>query len=145
MSDSEDFSKITNAYNAAIELWKLASEQIYSRFSAMLIGNSIIIAITGLAITDRVGIPFCLLKWLVAGGWLLCTIWAFFVYQGVRVENHYRERTEHFEKMAIPNGEKVAISRSDKTFRGFRLATFFTIAVFVIIYAVLMTILVMRG
>ena len=145
MSGSEEFEKATNAYHAAIELWKLASEQIYSRFTAMLTGNSIIIAITGLAITDRVDIPFCLLKWLVAGGWLLCAIWAFFVYQGVRVENHYRERSEHFEKMAIPNGEQVAIPRSDRRFGGFKLATFLTITVFVVIYAVLMTILVIRG
>lgn len=51
MSTSEEFNRATNAYRAAIELRKLASDQVHSRLSAMLTANTIIVAVTGLAIT----------------------------------------------------------------------------------------------
>ena len=139
MSDSEEFDKITNAYQAAVELWKLASQQIYSRFAAMLTGNSIIVAIIGLAVTARIDIPRWLLLGLIIGGFVICVVWAFFVFQGVRVENHYRKKAEEFEGKAIPNGKQIAIRLSDKRYWGFREATFLTIIVFVGIYSVLLT------
>ena len=57
MSNSEGFEKSLHAFNTALELWKLASQQIYSRFSAMLTANSIIIAVIGLAIANNISIP----------------------------------------------------------------------------------------
>ena len=141
MSNSDEFEKITNAYNTSIELWKLASEQIYSRFAAMLTGNSIIIAMIGIALADRINIPSYLLRWLIIAGLCLCVLWAFFIWQGTRVENHYRERAEHFEQKAIPHGERIAIRRGNIQYVGFKEAAFLTIIVFVAIYVVLLFIL----
>ena len=141
MDNSDDFHRITNAYSASLELWKLASEQIYSRFAAMLTGNSIIIAMIGIALTDRVNIPVDLLRWLIIAGLCLCLLWGYFIFYGVRVENHYRERAAIFEKKAIPHGDSIAIKVGDKKYGNFKAAAFLTVGVFAVIYVVLMSIL----
>jgi hypothetical protein len=144
VSDNDELTKATTAYNTAIELWKLASQEIYSRFAAMLTGNSIIMAIIGLAVTGKVDIEFTLLILLTVAGWVLCIIWGFFVYQGLIVQQHYRERAEYFEQYAIPKGESIVIKRCIKKYRGFWLRAYSTIGLFAIIYLVLMIILLAR-
>ena len=145
MSNSEEFDRATNAYRAAIELWKLGSDQVHSRLSAMLTGNSIIIAVSGLAIASQTKIPSNLIVALIVGGLLLCVVWGFFVFHGVQVENYYRKKTEEFEKMSIPAGTQLAIRTSNWRFWGYGIATYFTIAVFVAIYTALLVILLSRA
>jgi hypothetical protein len=106
-SSPEDLSKATNAYKASIDLWKLGSDQVHSRLSAMLTGNSIIIAVSGLAIANKTVIPSNLIIALIIGGLVLCLVWGFFVFHGVRVENYYRKKTIEFERIAIPEGTRA--------------------------------------
>jgi len=143
MSGSEEFDKVTNAYHAAIELWKLASQQIYSRFAAMLTGNSIIIAIIGLAITDKVDIPYYLVKWLTVSGFILCVVWLFFMIAGWHVESHYREKAIQFEKDAT--GKEIAFPTKGVASWSFMALTVITIIVFMVIYGVLLGILLTRN
>jgi hypothetical protein len=138
MNNSGEFGKSIHAFDTALELWKLASQQIYSRFSAMLTANSIIIAVIGLAIANNISIPGYLLKWFIGAGWALCVVWAFYVFQGVRVEAYYRKKAEEFEKSVIPNGKQLLIKYEDRKYRGFTIASFITISVFIIIYSILM-------
>jgi hypothetical protein len=145
MSDSEDFNRATNAYRAAIDLRKLGSDQVHSRLTAMLTSNTIIIAVSGLAITNATKIPNYLIVALISGGLLLCLVWGFFVFHGLQVENYYREKTEEFEPMAIPKGRQLSIRTTNWKSWGYGIATYFTIAVFMAIYSTLMVILLSRG
>jgi|GEM_PF-3072660 len=144
MSDSEDFTKATNAFRAAIDLMKLGSDQVHSRLSAMLTANTIIIAVSGLAITSQAKIPTNLIAALIGGGLVLCLVWGFFVFHGLQVENYYRHKTEEFEQAAIPSGKQLAIRTSNWKYWGYGIATYFTIAVFIGIYATLLFILLTR-
>jgi hypothetical protein len=145
MSNSEEFDRATNAYKAAIDLRKLGSDQVHSRLSAMLTANTIIIAVSGLAITSQTKISPTLIAALIGGGLILCLVWGFFVFHGLQVENYYRKKTEEFEPMAIPEGKLLAIRTSNWKSWGYGIATYFTIAVFVAIYATLLFILISKG
>ena len=145
MSDSEEFDKATNAYRAAIDLRKLGSDQVHSRLSAMLTANTIIIAVSGLAITSQTKISPNLIVALIGGGLLLCLVWGFFVFHGLQVEEYYRKKVEEFEQMAIPAGKQLAIRTSNWKARGYGIATYFTVAVFMAIYATLIFILLSKA
>lgn len=145
MSDSEEFNRATNAYRAAIDLRKLGSDQVHSRLTAMLTSNTIIIAVSGLAVTNQDKISSNLIVALISGGLLLCLVWGFFVFHGLQVENYYRQKTEEFEAGAIPEGKQLAILTKNWKAWGYGIATYFTIAVFMAIYATLLVILLNRG
>ena len=145
MSTPEELGRATNAYRAAIELRKLGADQVHSRLSAMLTANTIIIAVSGLAITSQTTIPSNLIAALIGGGLILCLVWGFFVFHGLQVENYYRKKTQEFEPMAIPEGKVLAIQTSNWKSWGYGIATYFTIAVFVAIYATLLFILMSEG
>ncbi|HEX7474857.1 MAG TPA: hypothetical protein VF318_02735 [Dehalococcoidales bacterium] len=145
MSSSEKFDRATNAYRAAIDLRKLGSDQVHSRLTAMLTANTIIIAVSGLAITSQTKISSNLIVALIGGGLVLCLVWGFFLFHGLQVENYYRKKTEEFEPAAIPEGKSLAIQTSNWKAWGYGIATYFTVAVFVAIYATLLFILLRRG
>lgn len=134
MSNSEEFQKATNGYQTAISLWKLASEQIYSRFGAMLTANSIIIAIAGLIVTSKINFPKPLVLSFIGLGIFLCLLWFCFIRLGVKAENHYRNVAEKIESKCIPDGYKIVIPTSDKRFRGFGSISYITIGIFVLLY-----------
>jgi hypothetical protein len=138
LSASEELERAEQAYRAAIDLWKLGSEQVHSRLSAMLTANSIIIAVSGLAIANKTQIPTELIVALIAGGLLLCLVWGFFVFHGIRVENYYRGKTLEFEKMVLPKDTFLAIRTNNWKFWGYGIGTYATITVFVAIYSALL-------
>lgn len=144
MSTDEELERASQAYRAAIELWKLGSEQVHSRLSAMLTANSIIIAVSGLAIANKTQIPAELIVALIGGGFLLCLVWGFFVFHGIRVESHYRRKTVEFEAMVIPRGTTLSIRTNNWKFWGYGIGTYFTIAVFIAIYSALLYIILKR-
>jgi hypothetical protein len=141
MSTSEEFDRATNAYRAAIDLRRLGSDQVHSRLTAMLTSNTIIIAVSGLAISNQSIVPTNLSVALISGGLMLCLVWGFFVFHGLQVENYYRLKTEEFEPLAIPSGKQLAIRTTNWKAWGYGIATYFTIAVFIAIYATLLFIL----
>ena len=145
MSDSEELDKATNAYRAAIDLRRLGSDQVHSRLIAMLTANTIIIAVSGLMVSSQAVIPKELGVALIAGGLMLCLVWGFFVFHGLKIENYYRLKTEEFEVLAIPRGKQVAIRTDNWKSWSYGIATYFTIAVFVAIYAALMVIFLRKG
>ena len=142
MSTSEELERASQAYRAAIELWKLGSDQVHSRLAAMLTANSIIIAVSGLAIANQSKIPSELIGALIAGGLLLCVVWGFFVFHGIKVENYYRKKTLEFEAMVVPKDTQLAIRTGNWKFWGYGIGTYFTIVVFVAIYSALLYIII---
>jgi hypothetical protein len=144
VSDSEELDRATNAYRAALELRKLGSDQVHSRLSAMLTANTIIIAVSGLAITSQTRISTNLIGALIGGGLVLCVVWGFFIFLGLQVENYYRKKAEEFEPMAIPAGKSLTMRTGNWKSWGYGIATYFTVAVFIAIYATLLFILVRK-
>jgi len=145
MSTPEELNRATNAYRAAIELRKLGSDQVHSRLTAMLTSNTIIIAVSGLAIANQDKIPAQLIAALIGGGLVLCIVWGFFVFSGLQIENYYRLKIEEFEPLAIPDGQQLSIRTKNWKAWGYGIATYFTVAVFIAIYGVLLAILLNRG
>ena len=137
MSNNDELVKATNAYHAAIELWKLASQQIYSRFAAMLTSNSIIIAAIAIIITNE-NVPFLFVRVFIATGIVLCLVWIYFMAHGVRAENKYRRDAERIEKMAVPDREEIVIKTSDPKYMGFFQAVTIVVYLFFIIYITLL-------
>ncbi|MFC1870601.1 hypothetical protein ACFLYE_04980, partial [Chloroflexota bacterium] len=132
--NNDEYQKATNAYHAAIDLWKLASDQIYSRFTAMLTANSIILAVIGLSITERIGIPSWFVWVLIGSGIALCLVWIFLMAHGVRVENYYRKKAETLESGVVPEGERIAISVDNPQYKGFLQASTTVVYIFTLIY-----------
>jgi hypothetical protein len=142
VSNSEELERWSQGYKAAIEMWKLGSDQVHSRLAAMLTANSIIIAVSGLAIANQAKIPNELIIALIGGGLLLCVVWGFFVFHGIRVENYYRLKTLEFESKVLPDKAQLAIRTGNWKFWGYGIGTYFTILVFVAIYSALLYIII---
>ena len=138
MNNSEEYSKSSIAFNTAIELWKLASEQIYSRFAAMLTANSIILAIIGLVVSDNINVPSWFVWVLLSAGIVLCLVWIYFMVHGVRVENHYRKKAESLEKKVMPKRSIVLISVTNPNYTGFLSAVTIVVYVFIAVYLAVM-------
>ena len=138
MSNSDEFAKVANAHRTAIDLWNLASQQIYSRFTSMLVGNSVIIALIGLAMGNKFNIPNCVVELLIICGLVLCLIWLGFMVAGCYVELYYRQIAVKFEKQAT--GEKIAFPSKHLASWSFPVLTGLTVVVFILIYVILFTI-----
>ena len=72
MSNKDQFS-----YKILAQVIGLVSQEIYSRFTGMLIANSVIIAFIGLVLTNKPEFqPLSILLSVI--GIILCVIWIFF-------------------------------------------------------------------
>ena len=113
MSNSEEFDRATTAYEAAIDLRKLGSDQVLSRLSAMLTANTIIIAVSGLAITNQAKIPPGLIPALISGGLLLCLVWGFLYFMDCKLRiitvSRRKNLSQWLSRMgnALPSGPQI--------------------------------------
>ena len=85
-----------------MQLWNLASKQIYSRFGAMLIANSIMV--TAIAMSHSSLNPFI----FIIPGIFLCILWFFFIYRGLVIEQGYMDRVYDLQK-DLPKGLKIPV------------------------------------
>ncbi len=77
----------------------LVSQEIYSRFNAMLTANSIIIALIGLALVSVQSLPQPLPIVLPIAGLFLCIVWGFLNHQGVHRQHKYMEEARRLEQL----------------------------------------------
>ncbi len=131
--DLEELQKKKIRYDTALSLWKLASEQIYSRFTAMLTGNSIIIAATVLVfINKQVSNQGCFIKALTISGLILCVAWLIFMICGYRTETRYREKAHELQE--VFTGGSVIEPVKKVLQSDFLWLTIITVVVFISIY-----------
>ena len=95
--EEERKRKARIGYQVAMGLVNLVSQEIYSRFNAMLTANSIIIAIIGWALTSQRTLPPFLTILLPIMGLILCFLWFLFVNHGVYWQNLFREKARELE------------------------------------------------
>ena len=104
-------------YSQLAEQFRLASKEIYSRFGAMLIANSIIITLLG---TKYPGLPqwFAIIVSLI--GMVICSFWWHLNSHGIHYQRKYydeavklEEDTEDFEVFRlIPKAEFTSMKRN---------------------------------
>lgn len=116
-------------YQAAITLMCYEGELVWSKFNAMLVGNSIVLAILGVSVQSATESgPKSLLLALSAVGLILCFVWFVLVTQGF--EHHYywtlsaRELEERFLQPPVGtlskgasyfSGQEIVLSIGDGT------------------------------
>lgn len=142
-NSSEKDSHIENArvgYQMAIGLVNLVSQEIYSRFNAMLMANSIIIAIIGVSFISEH--PFPLIKILSLMGLVLCVLWILFVNHGFHYQKLYREKAKELENKYFTNTFKLFTSDIPTSawikWLPARRVSYIVILVFVVIYIIML-------
>ncbi len=144
MANSDELTKATTGYNAAINLWKLASEQIYSRYSAMLTTNSIFVAIVGVIlinkdkVTEFLSLPFIIV------GIGMCILWLFFIKRGLSWEKHYMDEARKLEGNSIPANSKIVPTEMRQPYR-YSFVFYLTTITFIVLYVVLLIYVSIQG
>lgn len=88
------------AYEKAIQSIGLVSQEIYSRFNAMLTIHGFFLAATGLIFTRcaETLTGHIMLIGLPIAGWFLCRTWRQFVAHGVRAQEFFRKKARDSEQ-----------------------------------------------
>lgn len=76
----------------------LVSQELYSRFSAMLTANSIMIAAIGIILSSCIKQRYVLISVFSIVGIILCVLWLFFNLHGTYWQNRYRESAKLIEQ-----------------------------------------------
>ena len=71
-------------YNTAVSKNISESEVLWSRYSAILVFNTILITAIGLSYQQNVNLPFIIRLFLSLSGLITCFLWWFMTYQGFR-------------------------------------------------------------
>lgn len=107
LEENQQIEKARIGYQTAVGLVGLVSQEIYSRFNAMLTANSIIIAIIGWTLTREQNLPMPLTILLPVVGLILCSLWFRFVKHGVYWQNLFREKAKRLENQYFSDTFKL--------------------------------------
>jgi hypothetical protein len=83
--------RIENArvgYQAAVNLWTYEGQLIWARFSAMLLANSIVVAVIGIVISADRALPVFSVGMPIAG-LILCLVWTLMTARGFDYYKHW--------------------------------------------------------
>lgn len=97
----EEIENVRVGYKAAIDLWNTSGTQNWSRFNAMLVANSVILAVIGNVTVDD------LMGWqvrvaLTGVGLVLCVCWRGAVDRGLTYQDHYVAGALELERHLAP-------------------------------------------
>ena len=86
-------------YQAAVDLWTYEGEQSWARFNVMMVANSIVIAVIGVALTSQSPLPVLTVV-LPIVGLVLCAVWFLIMKRSFDYQTYYvlsaRELEEHY-------------------------------------------------
>ncbi len=102
-------------YQAAVSLWTNEAQLIWARFNAMLVANSIVMAVIGVALTSEHPKPTLALVTAVAG-FVLCVMWVPLTFRGFDYHKYWILSARQLEARLRPPVETV--SRGRKFARG---------------------------
>jgi hypothetical protein len=136
--NNEEMQRNSESYRAAISVWKLVSDQIYSRFSAMMTANSIIVFANGWLVTQRIEAFSQPLYLAFPGiGVILSILGILFIWHGYMTEIHYRKLAYKLENACTT--EHIAILPSKG--KVFLYISFSVFVLFLIFYAIIIYLL----
>jgi len=151
--DLEENARI--GYQAAVDLWIAEGEQIWTRFNAMLVVNSIIVAVIGFVLAGQRMLPVITVGLPIAG-LIVCAVWfilmkrdfeyqSYLIHSAREVEERYLNpiktvsrggafvRGEPVELVISGASVKRRMSKIARLFRD-RTVAYIVILVFVILY-----------
>jgi hypothetical protein len=96
-------------YQVAIEMWAHSGEEVWARFNVMLVANSIIIAVVGVALTSQRALP-ALTVLLPVVGIILCLLWLILMKRGFDYQIYYILSASELEERYLAGTVKT-ISR----------------------------------
>lgn len=87
-------------YRAALDLLNAGASQTWMRFNAMLVANSIIVAILGqlLKENDIIPLPYYALLLLPGAGLVLCIAWGAAISRGMQYQDRYVSSAREIEE-----------------------------------------------
>jgi hypothetical protein len=155
--DLEENARI--GYQAAVDLWIAEGEQIWARFNAMLVVNSIIVAVIGFALAGQRMLPIITVSLPIAG-LVVCAVWyvlmkrdfeyqAYLIYSAREIEERYLNpiktvsrggafvRGQAVELVISGASVKRRMSRIARMFRD-RTAAHIVILVFAVVYVAML-------
>lgn len=127
--DKEQYS-----YKILAQVIGLVSKEIYSRFSGMLIANSILIAFIGLILTNKISFqPLSVILSVI--GLILCIIWVSFNCHGIYWQQKYKKEARKIEKNVLC--DDVKIWRFEQHWLNYTCISTAIIGIFIVIYILL--------
>jgi len=151
-----DFIKAEIGYRTGVQLVGLVSQEIYSRFSAMLTANSIILGIIGLVYTSTIVIivKTFILFTLSIIGLIFCGIWFSFNEHGIHYQKKFRKEVTRLEEKYFNDTFKLMIETkkedskeeqsndiNDKKISSYEKLSNYLIDIFLILYSGIIIIL----
>jgi hypothetical protein len=147
-------------YQVAVSLWSHAGNEVWTRFNMMLVANSIIIAVIGIALSAQRNLNL-LTASMSATGIALCIAWylitkrgfayqVYYLFSAREIEEQYLSNTIHTMSRGGPFGYgkpiNLTIDNKPMTFQMDRTSrllsaqkgAYLTVLVFVVIYGVLL-------
>jgi hypothetical protein len=97
MVDKDDQEKAEVGYQAAINLWGILVQTSWSRFNAMLVANSIIVGIIGLALTNEETTLYKVIIIFPFIGIVLCILWFLLMWRDSKDQNYYVRSARELE------------------------------------------------
>ncbi len=94
----DEVEKAKIGYKTATSMIKILGQEIYSRFNAMLMANSIIIAVYGFIFSEKTNLPDFFKILLPIFGIVLCFLWFVFINNGIHRHRQYRKEAERLEE-----------------------------------------------
>lgn len=163
MDDKNKTQEIANlGYQTAVQLWIYEGSLVWSKFNAMLVANSIVLGILGLAISSKdVSVPLYYIIGLVIVGLVLCFTWyqlnhrandtlIYWIFSALEIEaNHLSptieilQRGKNFsagKEVEFKVGDTILKHKASKSHQALRVTTAgnLVVGVFVLIYLVIL-------
>jgi len=99
-------------YQAAVNLWTCEGQLIWARFSAMLLANSIIVAVIGIVISADRALPVFSVGMPIAG-LILCFVWTLMTKRGFDYYVYWIRSARELEEEFLKDSVKT-VSRGGK-------------------------------
>jgi hypothetical protein len=135
---NEELENTRIGYRAAIDLWIAQGNQNWSRFNAMLVANSVIVAVIVQIVRDHPFLDWRVQLALPVVGLIVCWSWLAAVSRGMTYQDYYVARARDLESQLGPvnvvqGGHILPMAGCFAPFRT-RTAMYTVVVLFVLLY-----------
>lgn len=107
----EDIDKAAIGYQAAVDLWGTIVASQWSRFNAMMVANSIVVALLGTILTK--GVSRGLIVGLSLIGIIFDVFWYLMMHRDTKYVDHYRNSARSLEEEWLDPPVKTVRTQND--------------------------------
>lgn len=103
---SDQLENARAAYQVAIEMWGQLGQEVWAKYNVMLVANSIVIAVVGLAFTSTRPLP-SLIAYLPIVGIILCLLWFIMTKRSYDYQVYYLLSARELEEQYLASTVKT--------------------------------------